>query len=105
DQQCSEGFLCVPETYRTPSGDADAAAPEPTGMNYCMRRVSPPATTCNLRRPFIGQHQATSEGGIAGTYCRPRYTTCAAYSMHGNGPDVIPESEEGAGLATCFNND
>jgi hypothetical protein len=95
----------VPETFKVPSSDAGV---EETGKYYCMRLESSlgEGRQCDPNnRPFVGWVDATSEGGTAARYCRPRYTTCAAHRMHGNGPDIIPEGQTGAGQATCLSND
>jgi hypothetical protein len=105
DEQCRAGLKCVAETSGL--GDADAGGEQPTGKHYCMAVESELGDDkeCIENRPFVGSFHATSEGDpTERTYCRPRFTTCAAYLMHGNGPDTIP-SGPSAGGATCFSND
>src|SRR5690606_30768912 len=103
DAQCRAGFRCVPETFRRPDGGSE----QPTGRYYCMALESElgGGNECGDNRPFIGFMEATSEGGAQGTYCRPRYATCASYRAHGAGPDTVPDGQPGAGNETCLSDD
>src|SRR5690606_12121617 len=44
----------------------------------CLRQTLEGADGCSY--PFKGVVQATSEGGISGTFCRPALTTCQGYA-------------------------
>lgn len=107
DAQCLDGFACVPEVYDAFDADLGSSVPVSTGKFYCMAIEAElgDGEECISYRPFVGSLDATSEGGQAATYCRPRYATCAAYSAFGNGPDTIPEGQPAAGAATCFSSD
>lgn len=105
DLQCLPGLKCVPETFGVASGDAGTA--QLTGESYCMALEAElgDGKECGDNRPFIGSFDASSEGGAVGRYCKTRHATCGAYLTHGNGPDVIPAGEPGAGGATCFDHE
>jgi hypothetical protein len=66
DAQCSNGYACIDEKFND----------EATGQFLCMQRV---AEVDECLPPFKGVVQATSEGGISGTFCRPALTTCLGY--------------------------
>lgn len=107
DAQCKEGFACVPEVYDAFDTELGSSVPVATGKFYCMAMEASlgDGKECITNRPFVGSLDATSEGGQAATYCRPRYATCGAYAAWGNGPDTIPDGEPAAGSATCFSDD
>jgi hypothetical protein len=100
DAQCRAGYRCVEETFRESGSDAGEVA---TGKRYCMalERELGANKECGDNRPFVGVFAAESENGVEGPYCRPQFTTCAAYAMFKNGPDIIPEGQPGEGLNTC----
>jgi hypothetical protein len=78
DSQCVETRRCVAETFKS-SGAAEAEMA--TGLYYCMplEGMLPDGETCADHRPFHGFYEATSEGGVRGVYCRPRYTTWSGF--------------------------
>jgi hypothetical protein len=104
DAQCRAGYRCVEETFRESGSDAGEVA---TGKRYCMalERELGANKECGDNRPFVGVFAAESENGVEGPYCRPQFTTCAAYAMFKNGPDIIPEGQPGEGQATCFSHE
>jgi hypothetical protein len=90
DAQCESGYACVAEEF-------DGAS---TGQFVCLRQTLEGADGCSY--PFKGVVQATSEGGISGTFCRPALTTCQGYNHFEKGPCASDDSCGVDGVADGF---